>query len=72
MAAESIYGWIAEAEPEVVKAPMYRSKHNPDAPIVGSTYNTGPRRGHGTMGSADNRPNPKTRISENSHKPQPP
>lgn len=38
MSGESIYSWIPAPETKVVKPARHRSKHNPMAPPVGSTF----------------------------------
>ena len=38
MAAENIYNWIQEEQEAAHKPPMYRSKHNPQAPLPASTF----------------------------------
>lgn len=43
MARESIYNLVPEQYVEQAKPPMYRSRHDPTAPVTGSTFGT-----HGT------------------------
>jgi hypothetical protein len=38
MASENIYNWIQETQTAAAKAPMYRSKHDPSAPLPASTF----------------------------------
>lgn len=35
---ESIYNLVPEEHVPVVKPPMYRSRHDPTAPLTGSTF----------------------------------
>ncbi len=51
MAAENIYNWIQEEQEVARKPPMYRSKHDPKAPLPASTFGVKKKEnGIGTFG----------------------
>lgn len=56
-AGEAIYNWIKEEEVVPAKPRRYRSKHNPKAPVTGSTLRV-PKAAAGTFGRPNKGSNP--------------
>ena len=65
-AQECIYNLVPKPKHEVVKNPMYRSKYDPNSPIVGSTFGL-----HGTTVTVGRGVNElkKTRVISSTFRP---